>query len=141
MFDLDSCLGFLTNRVSKKLADEFNERLLPLGVTRVQWIAMYYLLRCGRLSQSELADKLDIKDSTVARLIDRMEKEQYVIREKDGGDRRITYLALTTLGRRRIQELLPAGQAMSDDFSRGISYEEFTVFKSVMDKMLKNIAK
>ncbi|WDU82005.1 hypothetical protein [Caloramator sp. Dgby_cultured_2] len=42
MFDLDTCVCFSTNKVAKKLADTFNERLLPFGVTRVQWTAMYF---------------------------------------------------------------------------------------------------
>lgn len=139
MFNVDECIAFLTNRVSKKLADEFNERLMRLGITRVQWIAMYYLLKHGRLSQTELADKMDIKDSTAVRLVDRMEKEQYLIRQKDTKDRRITHLSLTEKGRARIEALLPEGEAMSLVFSQGISEEEFAVFKTVLDKMVNNI--
>lgn len=141
MFDIDACLAFLTNKVSKKLADEFNDRLLPLGMTRVQWMAMYYLLKHGPLNQSELAEKMDVKNSTIARLADRMQKEGLIRREKDAADRRITYLNLTDKGATAIRVMLPAGQAMSDDIAAGITAEEFAVFKAVLDKMLQNIAK
>ncbi|WP_371362024.1 Transcriptional regulator SlyA [Sporomusa rhizae] len=141
MFDVDECVAFITNRVAKKLSEEFNERLMTLGITRVQWIAMYYLLKHGRLSQTDLADKMDIKDSTVVRLVDRMEKEHFLIRTKDTQDRRITYLSLSEQGHTRIEELLPEGEAMSRIFSQGISDEEFAVFKTVLDKMVKNIDK
>lgn len=139
MFDVEECIAFITNRVAKKLSDEFNEHLMKLGITRVQWIAMYYLLKHGQLSQAELADKMDIKASTVVRLIDRMEKEHLLIREKDTQDRRVTYLSLSEKGRTRIEELLPEGETMSRVFSQGISDEEFAVFKAVLDKMVNNI--
>lgn len=140
MFDLESCICFINNRVSKKMADMFNERLAAFGVTRVQWIAMYYLLKYGVMSQKDLADRMDLKESTVARLVDRMESENLIERIKDASDRRVTNIELTKSGRKRIEELLPEGQKMSDFFSNGITDEEIEVFKRVLDKFMKNIS-
>lgn len=140
MFDIESCICFINSKVSKKMADIFNERLLQHGVTRVQWIAMFYLLKYGSMSQKELGDRMDIKESTVARLIDRMESEELIERIKDKADRRITYIDLTQKGKQRIEELLPEGQKMSDFFSNGITEEEIGVFKRVLDKFVKNIS-
>lgn len=137
MFDLDSCVCFITNRVSKAMSEEFNERLLEYGMTRVQWIAMYYLLKHGRLSQRELGEKMDIKESTVARLVDRIEKEGHIERIKDSSDRRVTYLELTEKGRERIENLLPVGEKMSQDFAKEITEEEFDIFNRVLDKFMK----
>lgn len=140
MFDLESCICFINNRVSKKMADMFNERLATFGVTRVQWIAMYYLLKYGVMSQKDLADRMDLKESTVARLVDRMESENLIERIKDASDRRVTNIELTESGRKRMEELLPEGQKMSDFFSKGITDEEIEVFKRVLDKFMKNIS-
>ncbi len=140
MFDLESCICFINNRVSKKMADIFNERLATFGVTRVQWIAMYYLLKYGVMSQKDLADRMDLKESTVARLVDRMESENLIERIKDASDRRVTNIELTESGRKRMEELLPEGQKMSDFFSKGITDEEIEVFKRVLDKFMKNIS-
>lgn len=140
MFDLESCICFINNRVSKKMADMFNERLAAFGVTRVQWIAMYYLLKYGVMSQKDLADRMDLKESTVARLVDRMESENLIERIKDASDRRVTNIELTESGRKRMEELLPEGQKMSDFFSKGITDEEIEVFKRVLDKFMKNIS-
>lgn len=139
MFDLDTCVCFSTNKVAKKLADTFNERLLPFGVTRVQWTAMYFLLRDGRMSQKELSDKMNIKESTTVRLVDRMEKDGFIVRFKDSNDRRITYIELTEKGKKRIEELLPEGEKMSQLASRGISDEEIEIFKKVLDKFMENL--
>ncbi|MGV8980848.1 MarR family winged helix-turn-helix transcriptional regulator [Clostridium sp.] len=140
MFDIESCVCFINSKTSKKMANIFNERLIPLGVTRVQWIAMYYLLKHGDLSQKELGEKMDIKESTVARLLDRMEEEGLIIRTQVKEDRRVKYIKLTPKGRDRIEELLPEGQKMSELFSMGITEEEIQVFKRVLEKFMENIS-
>ena len=140
MFDIESCVCFINSKTSKKMANMFNERLVPLGVTRVQWIAMYYLLKHGELSQKELGEKMDIKESTVARLLDRMEEEGLIIRTQVKEDRRVKYIKLTPKGTERIEELLPEGQKMSELFSMGITEEEIQVFKRVLQKFMENIS-
>lgn len=139
MFDLDACVGFITNKAGKKMADEFNERLLEVGITRVQWIALYYLGKHDDINQKELGELMDIKESSVARLVDRMEKEGYVLREKDINDRRITKLLLTNKGKEYRKKLLPEGEKMAQVFAEGISDEEIAIFMKVIDKMLSNI--
>lgn len=139
MFDLDACVGFITNRAGRKLANEFNERLLTVGITRVQWVALYYLGKHKELNQKELAELMDIKESSVARLIDRMEKEGYVLRKKDISDRRVTILLLTEKGIDYREKLLPEGEKMAQVFTEGISDEELEIFLRVIDKMLSNV--
>ncbi|MBU5439363.1 MarR family transcriptional regulator [Tissierella sp. MSJ-40] len=139
MFDLDACVAFITNKAAKKMADEFNDRLMKLGITRVQWIALFYLGKYDGISQKELGELMDIKESTVARLIDRMEKEDYVCRLKDKDDRRITKLYLTEKGKKYRQECLPEGEKMAEIFTKGISQEELDIFMKVVDKILSNI--
>jgi DNA-binding MarR family transcriptional regulator len=140
MFDIESCVCFINNKISKKMADLFNERLIPLGVTRVQWIAMYYLLKYGDLSQKELGQRMDIKESTVARLLDRMEEEGLITRTQTKEDRRVKFIKLTPKGKEKIVELLPEGQKMSESFSMGITDEEIEVFKRVLQKFMINIS-
>lgn len=139
MFDIDTCLSFMTSKACKEIAETFNRRLTKLGVTRVQWIALYYLGKCEGIKQKELAEKMNIKDSTVARLIDRMEREGYVIRAKDLEDKRITKLYLTEKGVELRVKLLPEGEKMSKILSKDITDEEMEIFKRVLKKMVDNV--
>lgn len=141
MFDLDTCLCFTTNKAAKKLAEAFNERLSKYGVTRVQWTAMYYLLKYSRLNQKELSEKMDIKESSMVRLIDRLEKEEYVIRCRDTKDKRIIYIELTEKGKDKIIGLLPEGEKMSSIACIGISNDELEVFERVLKKFMENAEK
>ena len=139
MFDLDDCIAFITNKSAKKLADEFNRRLQENGTTRVQWIALFYIGKAGEISQKELSDYMDIKESSMVRLIDRMEKEELVERRKDLEDRRITKIILTDKGKFVKEELMPRGQAFQDDVLKGISKENLEIFKEVLQRMTDNI--
>lgn len=125
----------------KQITDVFGRRLEKKGVTRIQWIALYYLGKSGTLNQNELAGYMDIKDSTVARLVDRMERDELVSRKKNEKDRRVTILSLTQKGKAMREELLPEGQIFSDEVMVGISDEELENFNNVMYKMLENVKK
>lgn len=140
VFDLDTCVAFITNNAAKKLAECFNERLSKLGITRVQWIALYFMGKYENISQSELGEKMDIKASSVARLIDRMERDGYVIRKRDPKDRRMTNLILTEDGKRLQLKLLPEGEKMRKLVSRDLTEEEIETFKKVLKKMTENVS-
>lgn len=139
MFDLENCIGFLTNVQAKKLADAFNNRLMDKGITRVQWIALYYLDRYEALSQMELAEKLNIKPSSVVRLMDRMERDGLVERVKNPEDRRVYNLVFTHKGKEFWNTLKGEGEIMSDIFTKGISPEDLNVFIKVLEQMVENI--
>lgn len=139
MFSLDDCMGFITNSASKKLSDDFNRRLLEYGVTRVNWIAIYYIGESKEISQRELSGKMDVNDSSIARLLDRMEKEDIIVRTKDVQDRRTTRVSLTPKGEQLRTQLIPIATAFQNDVTDGLTAEELIVFKKVLDKMIENL--
>ncbi|GAB6138912.1 MarR family winged helix-turn-helix transcriptional regulator [Halanaerobaculum tunisiense] len=141
MFDIETCIAFLTNKTSKKLADAFNKRLECWDITRVQWIALYYLGKYKDLSQKELGELMNIKGSSVAGLINRLEKQGYVEKRRNPQDKRKFNLHLTNKGQEIREKTLPEGNRMSQICSEGISENEIEVFKKVLNKMIKNIDK
>lgn len=125
----------------KQITDAFGRRLEKKGITRIQWIALYYLGKNENLNQNDLANLMNIKGSTVARLIDRMERDGLVIRKKDSKDRRVTILIISKNGLEINEDLMAEGTLFSDEIMDGISEEELIVFNNVMSKMLENSKK
>jgi len=125
----------------KQITDAFGRRLEKKGITRIQWIALYYLGKSESLNQNDLANLMDIKGSSIARLIDRMERDDLVIRKKDLKDRRVTLLTISKMGSKVREELMPEGKIVSDEIMAGISEEELIIFNNVMRKMLENSKK
>lgn len=141
MFNLEDCIAFMTNKYNKEITELFNRRLQEHNITRVQWIALFYIGNNEGITQRDLAQILDSNESSIVRLIDRMEKENIVKREKDPTDRRITKLFLTEEGIKKRDEILPIGEKFSKDCIKGISDEDLETFKEVLNKMVKNLNK
>lgn len=139
MFNLTDCIGFITKKASKEITDVFNQRLKKEDISYAKWTALFFLGEDESLSQRELADKMNTKESSVARLLDRMEKENLCQREKDLEDRRVMHIALTAKGHEKREALLPIGSQFHQDATRDISQEDLDIFKAVLEKMVDNL--
>ena len=60
-----------------------------------------------RLAHSELSRQLSLTSGGITRLIDRLERDELVRRERDTTDRRVYRVALTETGRRTLMAALP----------------------------------
>lgn len=139
MFNLDDCIACITSRSAKKIADCFEKRLNYYNITRTQWIALYYISINEIVTQRQLADKMSLKEPTVVRLLDKMESLGWVIREKSEKDKRAKLLKLTEKGQKIETEMLDVAEKFRNDVISDITPEKLDKYKSVLDKMLKNI--
>ncbi|WP_110932873.1 MarR family winged helix-turn-helix transcriptional regulator [Paenibacillus bouchesdurhonensis] len=141
MFNLNDCIGFITNTASKKIVDAFNTRLRENNVTRVKWIALFFIGEEKNISQKELAHKMNANESSIARLMERMERDDLCVRTRDTADRRIIRINLTAKGEQLRTELLPLGENFHEDATEDISPTDLEIFKNVLEKMVSNLTK
>src|SRR5258705_4184032 len=87
--DWELRLGFLIHDVSRLRRSAFDRCLKPLNVTRSQWWVLAYLSREDGMTQSQLAEELDLGKVAVGGLIDRLEKTGLVRRDADATDPRV----------------------------------------------------
>jgi DNA-binding MarR family transcriptional regulator len=85
---------FLLHDVARQLRVAADRRAAAHGMTRAQWVILFWLDRQPGLSQKELAELLEVEPITVARLIDRLADRGMVERRDDAHDRRIWRLHL-----------------------------------------------
>ena len=93
--DLSRNFGFILNDVARLMRTTFDRRVKALGLTRSQWWVLNHLFRNDGVTQSELADILEVKKATLGRLLDRMEQKGWIRREGHAGDRRAKRVFLT----------------------------------------------
>ncbi|MEX0960101.1 MAG: MarR family transcriptional regulator [Burkholderiales bacterium] len=103
--DLSRNFGFILNDVARLMRTTFDRRVRSLGLTRSQWWVLNHLYRNDGVTQSELADMLEIEKPTLGRLLDRLEAKGWVRRGNDVNDRRAKRIYLT-------EEVAPAMKAM-----------------------------
>jgi DNA-binding MarR family transcriptional regulator len=88
-----------SRRITKELARRAD-------LTGPQLTVVKMLEQIGDLSLSELSERIRAQNSTVTGIIDRMEREGLVVRERSKEDRRVVYIRLTPKGR-RLAEAIP----------------------------------
>lgn len=132
-------MGHITENAIKQISEAFGRRLQDTGITRVQWIALYYVKAKGRISQRDLSNLMNVKDSSAGRLIDRLERDGLIERERNDFDRRVIYIKLTDKGDQLISDLMPIGLRFNDDLLKGIDEQELMIYEKVLNKMLLNV--
>lgn len=85
-------------RVTKEFARQAN-------LTGPQLTVIKMLETIGDLSLSELSERIRAQNSTVTGIIDRMEREGLVVRERSKEDRRVVHIKLTEKGERIAKEI------------------------------------
>src|SRR5215471_8953186 len=118
MFDPDRSLGVLIIDVARSLRRSFDRRLESLGLTQAQWRALVNIARTEGMSQTALAECLEIQPITVGRLIDRMESAGWVERRGHPADRRAVQLYLTAKCQPILYEIdARANEMMAESFA------------------------
>lgn len=87
-----------SRRLTKGMARE-------LGLTGPQLTVIKLLEGFGDLSLSSLSERISAQNSTVTGIIDRMEREGLVQRERSTTDRRVVYIRLSDAGRKLAKKI------------------------------------
>ena len=102
----DSRLGLVIHEVSRLRRVAVNRRLKPLGITRSQGYILGFLARRDGMSQTALAEDLDMTRVAISGLIGRMESMGLVQRKDDEYDARIRRVFLTREGYRLSRQIM-----------------------------------
>ena len=93
------------------------------------------LVKEDGLIQSQLAEILDIRPSSLAELMKKMEKSNDVLRKEEEHDKRIKRVFLTENGKQKAQKLSHVGEDMSEAFFAGLTEEEQENFSEYLQKI------
>lgn len=135
----DSTFAYLMQDITRHLRTHFDRRATALELTRAQWRALKTIRRNEGLSQTELADALDMEPIPVGRVIDRLQKTGYVERRADPGDRRRWCLHLTPKAHAVAAEMEVIAAGLRDDALRGVQREDFETLLRVLAQLKQNL--
>jgi len=121
---LERNLGFLIHDVARLMRTAFDRHTAPIGLTRAQWWVMVYLYRQDGLTQTELAEVLDLGKVTLGGLIDRLEGKGWVERRPDPVDRRMKRIFLTDRASEVTSKMVTFGRDLMDQVTQGMSPDE-----------------
>jgi len=92
--------------VCTKIKKKGREILSTYDITPPQFEALLLLIKEEELTISEISSKMFLACSTITDLIDRMERNDLVVRVKDSKDRRIVRIKVLDKGHKLINEVL-----------------------------------
>ena len=137
--DWELQLGFLIHDVSRLRRSAFDRCLKPLNVTRSQWWVLAYLSRKDGMTQSQLAEELDLGKVAIGGLIDRLEKSGLVRREADATDRRVNRVFLQPQSKQLIAKMRRVSHQMNEVILKGLQHDDLETFATTLEGMKRNL--
>ena len=122
--ELKRSFGFLMHDVSRLMRKSFDRRASAIGLTRSQWRVLAHLSRNEGVKQAGLAEILEIKPITLARLLDRLGANGWVERRSDPNDKRARRLFLTAKARPILVELREVALSVREEALSGFDAAE-----------------
>jgi len=115
-------LGWLRMmRVFQKIDRASGEHLRAWDLSVAQFDVLAHVGASEGMTQQELADSLLVSKGNVCQLLDRMEGRGWILRRQEG---RTNRLFLTEDGRKLVEEVVPAHEAMIAERFSVLSEEE-----------------
>ena len=114
-------LGFLLAEINRMARKEFDRRVRHLGLTRAQWLFLFFLGQQPGATQSDLAELLQMEKISVSRQARRLEQAGWIERRARRDDGRAYQLRLTPRAARIAAQLNGHAVDLRADFLRGLS--------------------
>jgi DNA-binding MarR family transcriptional regulator len=121
-----------SRRITKELARRAD-------LTGPQLTVVKLLETVGDLSLSELSEKIRAQNSTVTGIIDRMEREALVTRERSKEDRRVVHIKLTPKGKELAREIPVEPMEIFKGALESLSAQEMRDLMRIMTKLAKRV--
>ena len=137
--NLQRNFGFILHDVARLLRVTYDRRVRELGLTRSQWWVLTHLYRKDGLTQSELAEMLELEKPSLCRLLDRLEANGWVRREADPSDRRAKRIYLTDQVEEPMQVMREIAAGVREDALSGLSASDQDRFVDTLLTIKSNL--
>lgn len=115
------------------------EILNSYTITPPQFIALQWLFEHGDMTIGDLSNKMYLAFSTTTDLVDRMEKNELVVRIREEQDRRVVRIKLLKEGERVIEEVIQKRQEYLQTVLADFTKDEAENFAALLEKLHTNM--
>jgi DNA-binding MarR family transcriptional regulator len=134
-FELHALTGYLVRRAQQAHVAAWNDEV-STDITSVQFGVLNVLRRQPGASQKDLCDELDLDQSTIADIVQRLQRRGLITRVRADDDRRRNVLDLTVDGRRKFDEMVPGVRRVDQVMTAGLSSEESARLRQLLELLL-----
>jgi MarR family transcriptional regulator for hemolysin len=112
------------SKVSRKMRTLFDARVKRKGLTLARARLLMRLRKGEGISQTALADDMEIESPTLVRLLDSLERQDLIERRPVEGDRRAKQVFLTKAGRAQAAEVSRLAEEFRTDILAGADADD-----------------
>ena len=139
-YDFQNTIGFIVNRTAKAFVKALDSELREkVGVTVGQWKVMVMLINQDGLTQKEIAERLGLEGPTIIPIIDKMEKDDLVVRKVDPSDRRNNKIYRTEKANELWNEMLKCATKVRQVSLKDIPEVNIGITKKTLEHINQNL--
>ncbi|MAQ84908.1 MAG: transcriptional regulator [Maritimibacter sp.] len=136
MYRLRDSLGYRLTIASRVQQRRLEEKLRPLGLSRLDWVILVAVGYEDLRQPSDIADHVGVDRTAVSRALRRMEEAGLIDRNDGKGDGRTRHVALTETGQRTLADATPLAQANAELIADRLSEGERELLARLLSKLI-----
>ncbi len=136
---IERFFGFLLHDVARLMRVEYDRRVKPFGLTRSQWWVLAHLHKEDGVTQTELADLLEVGEVTLCRLLDKLEAKTLIKRQPDSSDRRVKRVFLASRSNPEMDGMFNTGYELNQEALEHLSPEQRDQFIEMLWGVKQNL--
>jgi MarR family transcriptional regulator, transcriptional regulator for hemolysin len=133
-------IGLLLSQTAKRLSRAFDDALVDAGGSLPIWLILVSLIRPGRLSHGELAQRVGVQGPTLTHHLDAMTDQGLVLRERLPDNRRVQVASLTPAGVAAFHRLRSAAAKHDRRIRSSFSDVELAHMRALLTRLAQNFA-
>ena len=123
------------HRATNASQEATRKQVLLSNLNLTEFAVMELLYHKGEQPIQMIGKKVLIASSSITYVVDKLEQKGIVTRKSCASDRRVTYAALTDLGKQQIEEIFPAHEQKIAQIFEVLSKEELETFTELLKRV------
>ncbi|MGR8946627.1 MAG: MarR family winged helix-turn-helix transcriptional regulator [Gammaproteobacteria bacterium] len=130
-----ACENLIEQHLRTRLRKDFD-------ITLPQFDVLSELEHAGeQLTMSRLSEKLMVSNGNVTGVVDRLERDEYVIRQASPTDRRVQHISLTAKGKKKFQEMAEIHEQWVENLLKDLNLDELDSLLDILYKTRASAAR
>lgn len=138
-YDFEESIGYWLTIATQAYHRAIGEALAPHGITYRQSMVLGWLAIAGELSQNELAAKLMIEPPTLVGILDRMERDGWIVRCNCPEDRRKNLIRASDAAVPVWDKIFECALQVRERATQGMTDSQAATLRDLLKRMYDNI--
>lgn len=132
-------ISMLIRELDSNIYNSVLKELKDFELTPQQMTVMRYLGHKKEMTVSEICEVMSLTKGTVSGILNRMDKQGYIIKKKDEEDKRNTYISFTEEGKKTAREVMKHFNGAYEKVFINIEEKQLDEFKKILEEIVHKI--